>query len=288
MVTFLYRTRTGHLLLRLMRFLRADKLTVLFLRSGISRLMIPSMIRRRRMDRSLFAEETFKSWRDFFLRHKKELVFDAEETHLVSPCDGLLSAYRIRKDGTLRIKGRRYTLEELLTHHTDFAKGSRVPRVRRDADRTASAVASFEGGCALVLRLTTADYHHYHYFDDCVQHAHSYIEGELYSVQPEALRAYPVFAVNRRSVSLLETEHFGRVIQMEVGAFAVGGIVNHFDEGRHARGEEKGHFDLCGSTIVLLFEKDVLRLNADFREAVSRGQEIRVRTGEKIGVARQG
>ena len=69
-------------------------------------------------------------------------------------------------------------------------------------------------------------------------------------------------------------------------AFAVGGIVNHYDAGRHARGKEKGHFDLCGSTIVLLFEKDRVRLNASLREAVSAGREVKVETGEWIGFAR--
>ncbi|MBQ6734595.1 MAG: phosphatidylserine decarboxylase [Lachnospiraceae bacterium] len=278
-MNFLYRTRPGQMLLRLMMTLRLDRAVVFFLRAGISRLMIPFFIKKHRIDLSLYAKEEYKSWRDFFLRHKKEIVFDAEEGHLVSPCDAYLSAYRIRGDGTLLIKGTRYTLRELtgnyaLSGKTAFGKAKAL-----------RALSAYEGGCALVLRLSIADYHHYHYFDECVQHPHVYNEGELYSVQPAALKTYPVFALNRRTVSLLRTAHFGRVLQIEVGAFAVGGIVNHYDAGRHARGKEKGHFDLCGSTIVLLFEKDRVRLRGTLREAVSAGREVKVRVGEKIGVA---
>ncbi|MBR0091925.1 MAG: phosphatidylserine decarboxylase [Lachnospiraceae bacterium] len=266
-VTFLYHTLPGHLLLKLMMLLRIDRLIVCFLRSRLSNLIVPYFVKKNGIDLSRFAESSFATYRDLFLRHKKKIVFDGEETALVSPCDGYLSAYRIGEDTGFVIKGMRYTL-------------------RRLAGVCLGDASRFRGGCALVLRLSAADYHHYHYFDDCVQHAHHATGGKLHSVQPAALQTYPVFAENRRRSSVLSTAHFGRVIQIEVGAFVVGGIVNHHDAGHHARGEEKGHFDLSGSTIVLLFETDRVRLRKDMRRALARGEEVRVETGERIGSAK--
>lgn len=40
-----------------------------------------------------------------------------------------------------------------------------------------------------------------------------------------------------------------------------------------------GHFELAGSTIVMLFQKDRIRL----REQMETGEEVGVRMGEMIG-----
>ncbi len=77
----------------------------------------------------------------------------------------------------------------------------------------------------------------------------------LHSVQPAAYETYPVFILNRRSWSLMATESFGPVIQTEIGALIVGGISNCIENSRVVRGSEKGHFELAGSTIVLLFNR---------------------------------
>ena len=268
-VTFLYHTRPGHLLLKLMLLLRIDRLIVCFLRSRLSGMIVPYVVKKNGIALSRFAERSYATYRDLFLRHKKKIVFDREETALVSPCDGYLSAYRIGEDTAFRVKGMRYTL-------------------RRLAGACLGDASRYRDGCALVLRLCASDYHHYHYFDDCEQQAHHFTAGKLHSVQPAALRTYPVFAENRRTCSVLHTAHFGRVIQVEVGAFVVGGIVNYFDAGHHARGEEKGHFDLSGSTIVLFFETDRVQLCRELRRALSRGEEVRVETGERIGSAKNG
>lgn len=45
------------------------------------------------------------------------------------------------------------------------------------------------------------------------------------------------------------------------------------------RGQEMGHFELAGSTIVMLFQKDRIRL----REQMETGEEVGVRMGEMIG-----
>ena len=105
----------------------------------------------------------------------------------------------------------------------------------------------------------------------------------LHSVQPIACDTYPVYTLNRRVWTLLQTEHFGPVIQTEVGAFVVGGIVNENENGRFFRGMEKGHFELAGSTIVLLFQKDCICLRSQIRKRLAEGKEFRVKQGMWIG-----
>ena len=98
-------------------------------------------------------------------------------------------------------------------------------------------------------------------------------------MQPIACETYPVYTLNRRCWCLLDTEHFGPVVQTEIGALIVGGIVNNEGNTRFSRGMEKGRFDLAGSTIVLLFEPDRIRLRPEAAEQLCEGREMRVELG---------
>ena len=161
---------------------------------------------------------------------------DQHPSHLISPCDGWMSAFPIEADSSFCIKGSRYRLQDLIQDQ-ELAK-------------------QFYDGDCLIFRLCASDYHHYSYIDDGYQGENHYIPGMLHSVQPIACDAYPVYTLNRRVWTLLQTEHFGPVIQTEVGAFVVGGIVNENENNHFLRGMEKGRFELAGSTIVLMFQKN--------------------------------
>ena len=63
----------------------------------------------------------------------------------------------------------------------------------------------------------------------------------------------------------------------------VGGIVQERENAAMRRGEEMGHFELAGSTIVLLFQKDTIELLPQFRKVRGGRQEIRIKMGEVIG-----
>lgn len=63
---------------------------------------------------------------------------------------------------------------------------------------------------------------------------------------------------NRRMWTILDTVNFGKVAQIEIGALLVGGIVNDHENVMMRKGAEMGHFELIGSTIVLLFKKVIL------------------------------
>ena len=97
-------------------------------------------------------------------------------------------------------------------------------------------------------------------------------------------RYLPVYKENSREYCLIRTDNFGDIVQMEVGALMVGKITNK-DGGicKVSRGEEKGYFEFGGSTIVLLLEKDKVRISPDLVKNTLDGCETKVLQGEILG-----
>ena len=93
----------------------------------------------------------------------------------------------------------------------------------------------------------------------------------------------PVFTENSREYTVLQTEHFGKMIQMEVGAMLVGKIHNYHGAGPIEKGKEKGKFLYGGSTIILLLQKDAVHIPDKVFRATENGREIPVVMGQKIG-----
>ncbi len=261
-VRFLYGTKFGNSMLRLVMNAHVDRAIVKFLWSGLSKPLIGFYIKNYNIDMSDFKGQTYRSFREFFIRKRDNVKFDKSPFHLISPCDSLLSAFPIAEDSRFSIKGASYALSDILKDD-ELAK-------------------KFHGGDCLIFRLCSNDYHRYCYIDNCYHGKNHYIEGELHSVQPSACDAYPVYTVNRRMWTLLETEHFGPVIQTAVGAFVVGGIVNVNERKRVAKAEEMGYFDLAGSTLVLLFQKDRISLLPELAAKLTDGKEVRVKQGMHI------
>jgi phosphatidylserine decarboxylase len=85
-------------------------------------------------------------------------------------------------------------------------------------------------------------------------------------------------------LTLLATESFGAIAMLEIGAFTVGSIRQDYADGMAvAKGEHKGRFELGGSTVVLLFEPGMIRLDADLCDRSAAGVETYVRFGEALG-----
>ncbi len=262
-VRFLYNNFFGRAILFLIMKLHLDRIAVAFLKSPLSRGFARRFIEKNHIDMTEWEGVAFSSYRDFFCRKRENQTFEADPDTLISPCDGYLLAYSIDEESAFSIKGSSYRVSDLLQN---------VAEEKR-----------FLGGTALVFRLCPADYHHYIYIDSGFQRENHFIPGLLHSVQPIVMEKVPVFTLNRRSATVMETENFGVVAQIEVGALVVGGIVNPLENCHVKRGEEKGYFDLCGSTIVLLFEKDKIRLYPEICELVCSGSEVRVTIGKAIG-----
>ena len=92
-----------------------------------------------------------------------------------------------------------------------------------------------------------------------------------------------MFVRNSREYTLMETEHFGAVCQIEVGALLVGRIENLHGPGPVRRGAEKGRFLYGGSTVILLLEKGKVQVDEALYAATENGVETPVKLGQSIG-----
>lgn len=263
---FFYGTALGRALIKTLLACGLPKLMAAYLRSGASRGMIPKFIKKHNIRMDDYPQKEFRSFAEFFSRKKAVVEFDPEPKHLISPCDGWLSVYPIAPDSSFEIKGSNYRVCDLLGNSEIAEK--------------------FVDGLCLIFRLTPADYHRYSFIDDGRVGGTKFIEGALHCVQPIALEKFPVFRLNRRNWTLLETVNFGPVAQIEVGAMAVGGIVNDLGNGTFKKGQEMGRFELCGSTIVQLFAKDKIELLSEIVEELAPGLEYQVKVGSRIGTAK--
>lgn len=233
--------------------------------SRISKVFISGFIKRNGIDMSDYENREFHSFNDVFTRKlaKGKRVADMSPDSFISPCDGMLSVYSIEADGNFPVKNVNYSIESL-THNTSLSK-------------------EFEGGFCLVFRLTSADYHRYIYIDNAEKDGNIYIDGIFNCVRPAAVGNTRVYAENCREYTVMLTENFGKIVQIEVGAMSVGRITNKDGKGKVFRGWEKGYFEFGGSTIILLLKKDVIELKPVIIASSALGDEYRVRIGEKIG-----
>jgi phosphatidylserine decarboxylase len=94
-----------------------------------------------------------------------------------------------------------------------------------------------------------------------------------------------IFCLNIREFTIISNPLFGDVIMAEVGATMVGSIVQTYTGNFVTKGDEKGYFKFGGSTVVLLFEKNKIRIDEDLLINTSRGYETVIKEGERIGVS---
>ena len=221
---------------------------------------------------------SYASFNDFFGRPLKPGVRPLADADFISPVDGAISQFGAIDDHhILQAKGHRFTTTQLLAGDAALA------------DR-------FRHGSFTNLYLSPKDYHRLHM--PCAGRLQRmiYVPGALFSVNPTTARGVPgLFARNERVVCVFDSETHGRFVMVLVGATIVGsmattwhGVVNPRRTGVIAeweyadrpialeQGEEMGRF-LLGSTVIMLFEKDVIDFNADWRP------EGPVRLGEAMG-----
>ena len=142
---------------------------------------------------------------------------------------------------------------------------------------------TFAQGPCLLARLCPVDYHRFHYPDSGKVLDHYRIKGQLHSVNPLALKKRPdIFMKNERVVTILETEHFGKLAYVEVGAVCVGKIVQSGSLENFNRGEEKGYFLFGGSTVIVFGERGKWTPSRDLIEATKAGHEVYIRLGDEV------
>jgi len=210
----------------------------------------------------------YETFNEFFTRKLKPGMrpINYNPDMLISPCDARLQVYDIKEDTIFPIKGKEYTLTQLI-------------------DSNESLTHQFINGKCLIFRLAPQDYHRYCYIDDGVQDEVLLVNGYLHSVNPIALDTEAkVFQENERQYCTMHTKNFKDVLHIDVGAMLVGKIVQqHPLTYSCKRGDEKGYFKYGGSTVILIFKPQTIILDDDIVKYSQKGIETLVRYGTKIG-----
>ncbi|MBO0468160.1 phosphatidylserine decarboxylase [Enterococcus plantarum] len=264
-LNFLYKNPIGRFILKGLIQPPLTKVAGAYLNSSLSKAMINPFIQKNELQMDEYEPMVYRSFNHFFMREIKPeaRVLSQEKTVLSAPCDGKVTVYPISADQTFKIKRSEYALSELL-------------------DST-SLAQEWQGGCAVIFRLTPDDYHHYYYIDEGTILAQQEIAGVFHTVQPIAVHNEPVFSRNAREVTIIETNHFGKIAQIEVGALMVGKIKNLKNSGGCQRFEKKGWFEFGGSTVILLFQENQVTIDPDIWSNTENNLETIVKFGQIVG-----
>ena len=214
--------------------------------------------------------ESFRSFNEFFYRRLQPGArpIEADPAAVVFPADGRhLGFSDASKIEGVFVKGQRFDLERLLGQ--------------------ASLAARYARGTLVLSRLCPVDYHRFHFPVAGNPSPTTLLNGPLYSVNPIALRRNLSYLwENRRTLTTLETEKFGTVLLLEIGATNVGSIVQTYRPGRAVvKGEEKGYFRFGGSSTLLLFEPGRVRLADDLVAQSQNRCELYAHVGDRLGTA---
>ena len=256
---FLYKTKPGRVVLKLLISPPVSKIAGAFLDSKLSKSLIPKFIKSYKIKTEgvIEPENGFQSFNEFFCRKRVQDKICVKEGELISPCDAFLTSIKIKNTTVLDVKHTKFTIGQLL-HDESLAR-------------------EYKDGYALIFRLTPSHYHRYCFAADGIITKNRRINGVLHCVRPIATATVPVFAQNSREYQLIKTSSFGNVVQMEVGAMLVGRIVNdkkYSCGSRVKAGHEKGYFEYGGSTIILLVKKNVIKLAKEYNETIVAQGEV--------------
>ena len=263
-LNFFYGNFIGRLFLKILVTKSVSNLIGYYMNSFLSKSRIRRFVKKHDIDMSEYEEKKYKSYNDFFTRkiNVSRRPINSDKKTFISPCDSKLSVYTINEDLTLKIKDAYYSIDSLVN---------------------GNIVSEYIGGYALVFRLSTDDYHRYCYIDSGSKENNYYIKGVFHTVQPISLKKYNFYKTNSREYTILNTDNFDKIVQVEVGAMGVGRICNQHKKYKFKKGEEKGCFEFGGSTIVLLVKKDVIDIDEDILNNSLENIETIVKYGEKIG-----
>lgn len=220
------------------------------------------------VDMSTSKKQAFTTFNDFFTRKLKDNArpVDTNSAVAVSPADGKILAYQNIGNSDFIIKGYRFDI-------LSFCNNDRLAQKYLD-------------GTLVIVRLAPIDYHRFHFPVSGEVSPVNRIEGNYYSVNPIALRKMAeIFCLNKREFTIISNQLFGEVLMAEVGATMVGSIVQTHTGNVVRKGDEKGYFKFGGSTVVLLFEKNKIRIDEDLLINTQKGYETAMKEGERIGLS---
>jgi len=224
----------------------------------------------------------YKTFNEFFYRELKPSarpIADPEDPKvLLSPADCRITCFPEMLDATkLWVKGEKFTIEGMLGPRADLAP-------------------KFVSGSMVICRLAPQDYHRWHWPVNGKVKQITKIDGTLFTVNPIAInKNVDVFTQNKRQVIEIDTECFGTVVMIAVGATMVGSIhlLCEAQKGAdgteafqaHKKGDQQGYFAFGGSTVIVLFERGIVRFDDDLVKNTKKPMETLVKVNTKIGKA---
>ena len=241
-------------------------------KTRFSRRRISKIITQYDIDSSEFLAdiEDFKCFNDFFTRElkKERRPIAAGEDVAVTPCDAKYLVFQsFSADKPLIIKNSEYYLDELLGD--------------------ANLAKRYCDGALVLIRLDPTDYHRFHFPFDCVPGSPRMINGYLYPVNPYTMYENLLrYLEDKRAITTLDSDVFGEVLFIEIGATTVGSINQTFQPHEpYKKGDEKGFFSFGGSSVILLFKKGKIEFDADLTEMSAAGIEVKASYGQSLGRA---
>ena len=216
--------------------------------------------------------DSFSNFNEFFYRKLKPnarpISNVKDDKVVVSPADCRLHVFpSISEAQEIWVKGKTFSLTTLL----------------QDND-----LASEYDNCSLVIaRLAPQDYHRYHSPVGGKVGDFRTISGSYFTVNPIAInQKIDVYGLNKRLITSIETEHFGKVLFIAVGATMVGSINMTVEPGKEVKkGNELGYFAFGGSTCLVLFKQGSIVFDQDLMVNSAKPIETLIKVGDRIGVA---
>jgi len=250
--------------------------------------------------------DEYRTFNEFFSRRLKPgartCYLPGDDWAAVSPADCRMMVFRSLTDSTeLWIKGRHFTLGRLFGQW----------------DKDGRMAAMFNGGSLAIARLAPQDYHRWHYPVSGRLLPRFPISGDYITVSPIAVRQrVDVYTDNKRCIIPIETDEFGLVVMIAVGATMVGSIQFPCrcasqpssssssssltspstsnvccEDGRCLVGERVHKFDECGwfcfggSTVLTLFQPGAIQFDEDLLKNSYNQLETLVKVGTSMGRA---
>lgn len=237
-----------------------------------------SYVKLLKLDMSEFkSSNEYKSLNELFTRELiKKRDIDADEKSIISPTDSFITECgKLQKDISMQIKGMKYSIDELL-------KECEKENIEKIYD-----------GEYINFYLSPRDYHRYHIPCNLQVLKVIHIPGKLYPVNLRYLRKkLNLFIENERVILECLSKDKKLFYIVLVGALNVGQMTLTFEERIETnknreiavyeyenlwmnKGELLGYFKM-GSTVVILFEKNSVKLDVKAGQKVKFGQRVAI------------
>ncbi|KAJ9218259.1 hypothetical protein DTO166G4_125 [Paecilomyces variotii] len=217
----------------------------------------------------------YPTFEDFFIRKhapgSRPIYEKDDPTKAVIVADSRVVVYStVSKTKELWIKGKNFTMGNLIA----------------DQDRA----KPWHDGAVASFRLSPQDYHRYHSPVKGTVRWFKSIPGDYYQVDPLCLQSsVNILTQNARCCVCIETEEFGQVLFVAIGATDVGTVEIHEPlrtPGHQVeKGDEIGLFQFGGSSIIVAFEQGRIQFDEDLEKLSHQKIMVDVEVGMSMGRA---